>query len=488
MPSLELNSSPDELRTAFLMLRTPRDVATLLEVPYAQLVYHIYKISPTKKYSVFQIRKRSGGFRRISAPQTAVKILQRKLNQVLQSAYMARGCVHGFVNERSIVTNARPHVRKRYVLNVDLADFFPSINFGRVRGMFMARPYGIAEKVATVLAQICCHDNELPQGAPTSPVVANMVCGRLDGELKRLAQSCRCAYTRYADDLSFSTSLSTFPAELASMETAEGPPQVRLGVRLREAVHGNGFAINPNKTRLVDWRHRQEVTGLVVNRHANVPRSRVRQMRAMLHAWEKYGLEGAEREFRAKYDQRHRRPGGEPPSFRRVVKGKIEFLGMVRGKRDRIYRRYLAKYAELDPDFVLPEDAGWDKVDRQLAEAQARLRDAVTEEQCQTVGQLCRETIISLAQAVFNPRRHGGAARPDVSSTDASEMLDAFVATELGGDGAQSLRRLVKATIGHANTLVHKRTASRRDADTCYAATKGLVDQIAASATEARFP
>jgi len=481
VPSLELNRPPNELRDAFSALRSPQSVAALLEVPYAQLVYHIYKVPQAKKYSLFQIRKRAGGARRISAPQTALKSLQRKLNQVLQAVYVARDCVHGFVNERSIVTNARPHVRQKHILNIDLADFFPSINFGRVRGVFMARPYRLPANVATILAQICCHHNELPQGAPTSPIVANMICSKLDNELRRLSQSCRCVYTRYADDLSFSTSLSAFPAELASVDGKE----VRLSVRLREIIHGNGFAINPNKVRLVDRRHKQEVTGLVVNRHANVHRSLVRQIRAMLHAWGKHGLEAAEGEFAAKYDRRHRRPGREPPSFKHVVKGKIEFLGMVRGKRDRIYRRFLAKYAGLDPDFTLPEETGWDKVNRQLAEARAALQQATTDLQYQAVGLACREIITSLALAVFDKERHGAAARPDVGRADAKEMLGGFLATELKGNNAKSLRDVAKATLEHANRVTHNRTASRRDAEVCYQATKSLVDNIGIIAADA---
>jgi hypothetical protein len=200
----------------------------------------------------------------------------------------------------------------------------------------------------------------------------------------------------------------------------------------------------------------------------------------MLHAWRKHGLAAAEGEFAARYDRRQRRPGGEPPSFKRVVKGKIEFLGMVRGKRDRIYRRYLAKYADLDPEFTLPEETGWDKVNRQLDEARARLSEATTVEQCQSVGHLCRETVISLAQTFFSPEKHGAKARPDVGPDDAKEMLDAFIATELKGGHAQSFRKLSKATVEYTSTLVHKRTASRQDAEACYRATKSLVDQIAA--------
>jgi len=181
-----------------------RDVAALLEVKYPDLTWHLYRRGMDTNYTTFEIKKRSGGTREIRAPISALKILQEKLCYILQLIYRVRRPVHGFAIGRSIVSNASPHVGKSFVLSVDIEDFFPSINFGRVRGMFMAAPYDVPERAATVLAQLCCYDNQLPQGAPTSPVVSNMVCGKLDSELHRLARRNRCVYTRYADDLTFS--------------------------------------------------------------------------------------------------------------------------------------------------------------------------------------------------------------------------------------------------------------------------------------------
>jgi RNA-directed DNA polymerase len=138
---LLLTDSPESLREKFYSLKQPMDIADLLEVSYPRLVYHIYLVEPEKRYKTFEIPKKSGGIRLISTPITALKIIQTKLNQVLQTVYEIKPSVHGFVMGKNIVTNAQAHTKKRYVLNLDLTDFFPSINFGRVRGMFMATPY-----------------------------------------------------------------------------------------------------------------------------------------------------------------------------------------------------------------------------------------------------------------------------------------------------------------------------------------------------------
>ena len=180
-----------------------------------------------------------------------------------------------------------------------------------------------------MLAQICCFNDQLPQGAPTSPVVSNMICSRLDGELQRLAKKHRCYYTRYVDDISFSTSLPSFPENLAVRVSSDSGANVTVGLELDQVVTQNGFQINNAKVRLRTRARRQEVTGLTVNAFPNVRRKYVDQIRAMLHAWTRYGLDDAESEFRSRWDMKQRSPGGDPPSFRFVVKGKIEFLGMV---------------------------------------------------------------------------------------------------------------------------------------------------------------
>lgn len=330
-------------------LSTRDDVADFLGVDGQFLFDHLYKAS-SRRYVTFNIRKKSGGERLIVSPNKELKSLQRNLKDFLEILYQPRATVHGFVQNRNILTNAQMHSRQRYVLNIDLQDFFPSITFARVRGMFMAVPYGLNPTVATIFAQICCHDEyNLPQGAPTSPIVSNMLCAKLDSMLLRLAKEHRCIYSRYADDITFSTNNSNFPKALAQTLVLPSGEHLQLGKELRSIVSDNGFVINERKTRLQARTNRQEVTGLVVNRFPNVKRSFVRQIRAMLYAWRKHGLEAAEEEFVLKYDKKHRAFYKESVSFKKVVKGKIEFLGMVRGTENPIYLRFLDEYQQLDP-------------------------------------------------------------------------------------------------------------------------------------------
>lgn len=215
--TLALVGTPDELRKKFLALKTRAGVAEFLDIPLSQLTYHLFTVEATGRYSKFNIAKRSGALREIQSPATALKLIQRKLNQALSCVYQPRNAVHGFVTSRglsaprNIVSNARVHLGAEFILNVDLKDFFPSINFGRVRGMFARKPYGLGVKAATVLAQVCCFENGLPQGAPTSPIISNMICGKLDADLQKLAQRYNCLYSRYADDITFSTHAKSFP-------------------------------------------------------------------------------------------------------------------------------------------------------------------------------------------------------------------------------------------------------------------------------------
>ena len=143
--SLRLTASGEELKERFFLLRTRSDVANLLMLTEGHLIYHVYRVPPHLRYRSFNIPKRSDGVRVISAPATALKIIQQKLNQVLQHVYQPKPSVHGFVYNRSIVTNAQLHSKQKYVFNIDLKDFFNSINFLRVRWMFIADPYGLED-------------------------------------------------------------------------------------------------------------------------------------------------------------------------------------------------------------------------------------------------------------------------------------------------------------------------------------------------------
>ncbi|MGA2516203.1 MAG: reverse transcriptase domain-containing protein [Thermodesulfobacteriota bacterium] len=334
--SVTLSDDGAQLKSKFLSLKTPQDIATLLDVPYNRLIYHLYRKPPADRYTTFTIGKNNGELRTILAPISSLKIIQRKLKQVLENAYTPKPSVHGFVLTKSILSNARMHTKQRYVFNVDLKDFFPTINFGRVRGMFMGFPYKLPKNVATVLAQICCFNNQLPQGAPTSPIVSNMICAHLDSDLQRLAKTNKSIYTRYADDIAFSTSTRSFPPSIATIDKLG---QVQVGRKLNTIIVNNGFEIKPNKVWLRQKDRRQLVTGLVVNQFPNVRRKYTNQIRAMLYAYSKFGLKAANEEFLKSYDQKHRGPTKNAPRFQLVLKGKLDFLSMIRGKDDPLYLR-----------------------------------------------------------------------------------------------------------------------------------------------------
>ncbi len=334
-------------------LETSQDVAKFFDVSASRLIYELYRASDSTRYRHFEIPKRTGGMRLISAPRGLVRELQDHLLIRLQQIYQGHPSAHGFIAARSVVTNASPHVGKHWVLNVDLSDFFPSINFGRIRGLFMAPPFRMGPKAAAVMAHICVHGNGLPQGAPTSPVLSNLIAAALDRRLMRLAREQKCQYTRYADDITFSTNQAAFPPALAIFErTAPLVEQVRVGDALERAIMACGFSVNQKKVRLQGRHRHQSVTGLCVNRTVNVERQRIRKIRAMLHAWEKYGLAAAGGEHFAKYSGAPK--GGQPeqpgPVFRNVVYGQLAFVKMVRGAGDPVFLKLCAKLIDLDPN------------------------------------------------------------------------------------------------------------------------------------------
>jgi retron-type reverse transcriptase len=203
---------------------TRSDLAKLLPSKPAVLAYVLFKQPAAAKYKTFEISKRSGGKRTICAPIDALKVIQQKLSILLQDCVdeinqaknLKDRIAHGFKRKRSIITNARQHRNRRHVFNLDLEGFFPSINFGRVRGFFIHdKNFALHKDVATVIAQIACYENALPQGSPCSPVISNLIAHVLDMHLVRLASKVGCTYSRYADDLTFSTNKKVFPPEIA---------------------------------------------------------------------------------------------------------------------------------------------------------------------------------------------------------------------------------------------------------------------------------
>lgn len=267
-----------------------RDIARIIGFKPKSLSYLLYKVPPTSRYTQFTVPKSTGGTREIMAPVPQLKLAQRRLAHHLQnclhdieiSQVVRSDCIiaHGFKRELSIATNAGSHIGRRWVLNIDLNDFFPSINFGRVRGFLIKnKHFALQPATATVLAQIACHDNKLPQGAPTSPVISNLITGLLDIRLNKIASRNRCSYTRYADDITFSTNLSEFPDSIATTNTHG---DWVLSSTVSKRIKQSGFSVNGKKTRVQYRRSRQDVTGLIVNTEIGVKRERLKTVRAQV--------------------------------------------------------------------------------------------------------------------------------------------------------------------------------------------------------------
>lgn len=331
------------------LLLTRHDVARVLGVPLRLLTYLAWGMPASRRYTYFEISKRGGGpARPIHAPVKPLKDLQQRLASLLTRCYEPPPQVHGFVPERSPISNAARHRGQAWLLRIDMSDFFPSINFGRVRGMFMAFPFEYPTEVATLLAQVCCHGNSLPQGAPTSPVISNYICRGMDTALGRLAVDERCYYTRYADDVLFSTDRTVFPPALASVE---GGVSV-AGPLVREIIEDHGFHINDEKTRLMRRTQRQRATGYVVNEKVNVPRDYVRHLRNLLFIWAKYGEAAAEQAFHRAGWHANWPPGKPGPDFRRSIQGQVQHVGAIKGWNNPVYRTLAAALDSVDEDYL----------------------------------------------------------------------------------------------------------------------------------------
>lgn len=232
----------EEIKKKFLALKTRQDVAEILNIKEKSLRYFLYAIKPDNMYFCFDIEKKSGGKRHISAPEDRLKNIQRKLANILNCVYKVKPAAHGFANDKDITTNAGNHVKRKYVFNMDLENFFEQIHFGRIRGMLMKPPYNIGEEAALVIAQIACYKGKLPQGAPSSPILTNMICAPLDTQLTKLAKKYNMQYSRYADDITFS-SKEEFPKEIIYTDLCGA----HVGQELKEILLKNSFAINQKK-------------------------------------------------------------------------------------------------------------------------------------------------------------------------------------------------------------------------------------------------
>lgn len=272
-------------------LKTRTDVAKLVGIKSSELKTLMRPgTGRGSGYVEFEIPKRSGGMRRISAPRKKLKAVQRAILAKILDTFPAHAAAHGFVEKRSTVSNASPHLGAAIVVRVDIEDFFPTVHYRRVFGFF--HQY-YPEEVATTLAGLTTHRDKLPggqvawpgrlpQGAPTSPALANLVCKRLDARLDALAKKLGGTYTRYADDLTFSF---------------KEPPD-RLGRFLwwvNAILQQEGFSENFKKRRIMRKGGKQRVTGLVVDQKVGIPREDRRRFKAILANCRRHGVESQAR-------------------------------------------------------------------------------------------------------------------------------------------------------------------------------------------------
>lgn len=265
--------------------KNTRELARTLGVKYRQLNLILYSYDETglrgtdKYYKSFDLNKKNGGIRHINAPTGELLRIQRKISKILQASIKENNISHGFNIGKSIYSNTNVHHNKRYVLNLDLEDFFDSVHFGRVRGFFIKNnSFKCTENIATILAQLTCYNGKLPQGAPSSPVLTNLICNIMDFHILKIAKKYKLNYTRYADDMTFSTNDKYF-LELYN----------QFIIDITTEVNKSGFKINDRKTRLQYKDSRQEVTGIIVNKSLSVTNEYYKTTRAMAHSLYKNG-------------------------------------------------------------------------------------------------------------------------------------------------------------------------------------------------------
>ena len=319
------------------------------------LMYYCNPNNAFHRYRQFKIKKKSGGYRQITAPRNrSFMMLLHTVSEMLKSMYTPSNYAMGFTEGRSVVTNATAHKGQNYVFNIDLKDFFPSVEQGRVMKRLTLSPFNFSPEIALLISGLCSmrvkRENPieskkhyldklfayvLPQGAPTSPIITNMICDTLDRRLAGLAKRFGLRYTRYADDITFSS--------MHYVYADKGDFRKEL-VRI---IQDQGFAINENKTRLQKLGSRQEVTGVIVSDKINVTKKYVREIRSLLHIWDKYGYTTAMSKFLPKYvaEKGHVKKGN--PNLINVLDGKLLYLKMIKSDSDSVYVKLHTKFQEL---------------------------------------------------------------------------------------------------------------------------------------------
>lgn len=294
-----------------------------------------------KRFRKFHIRKKNGGLREIKTPCNQLKVILKCINILLKAIYEPSDAAMGFTSGKSVKSNAQVHIGHNYVFNIDLKDFFPSIPQARVWKRLQLAPFNFTKDIANVLAGLCCSFDEnakcnvLPQGSPTSPLLTNAICDKLDRRMKGVAKRFGLHYSRYADDMSFSS--------MHNVYHKDGDFQKEI----RRIISDQGFRMNEYKTRLQKTGARQEVTGLTVNAIANVSHQYISDLRWIISVWEKEGYAKAYARFYPKYKKEKGYIKKGEPVMENVIGGKLDYLRMVKGSNNPAYQKLAARYAAL---------------------------------------------------------------------------------------------------------------------------------------------
>lgn len=359
MEKIDIQNKVKELKTTndlaqLLMAIKEDELGTRKYKITPEQLYHFSYVKSPNRYKTFQIRKKNGGTREINAPCYQLKMILYVLNIMLKSVYKPNSSVMGFTEGRSIVDNASIHVGHNYVFNIDLENFFPSIPQARVRARLMVPPFNFPQEIANIIAGLCCHlnvdktENVLPQGSPTSPLLTNAICDRLDMKMRKVAKKYGLHYSRYADDMTFSSMHNVYQ------------PNSDFRNDIQRVISEEHFKMNEKKTRLLKNDERQEVTGITVNEKVNVARKYIRDLRCILHKWESQGYGEAYAYFYPHYKHEKGYIKKGEPIIENVIEGKLNYLRMVRGGNDDSYKKLRSRYERLQLMVFMDEEADKD--------------------------------------------------------------------------------------------------------------------------------
>lgn len=285
-------------------------LADLLQTPLVQL--HSLSKDQENNYHIFTIKKSSGADRVIQAPIQKLKTVQRKILDTILHNVPLNQHAEGFRQKRSILTNAVRHVNSRVLVKLDIQNFFPTISYKRVKGMYLQ--LGYPRQVATLLSGLATHQGMLPTGAPTSPAIANIISRKLDKRLVNLGRTTGFSYSRYADDMTIS---------------GNDEKIVKMIPFFRQIIQEEGFTLNERKIRIMRSGRRQAVTGIIVNQKPNIDQREIKKLRAVLYNCQRGNLR-EQATLWAKKEKGMSHPHTYSiTDFSRSLQAKINFLKMV---------------------------------------------------------------------------------------------------------------------------------------------------------------